>query len=58
MRSSVPVSSMCFWGLKEYPAGEELWGPATKTPNFDGQTAVRVPYASMEVIQTGFPDGG
>jgi hypothetical protein len=46
------------WGRQVFPASDELWGTATKTPNFQyGQSAVRVPYASMAVIQTGFPDG-
>ncbi len=46
------------WCDTQYPASDELWGPATKGALGNGQTVVRVPYSSMEVIQAGFPDGG
>jgi hypothetical protein len=47
------------WGLSQFPAANELWGTATKTPNFQyGQTAVRIPYAAMDVLQASMPDGG
>ena len=47
------------WTELQYPAADELWGTITNTPNIGyGQSVVRMPYTSMEVIQTGFPDGG
>ena len=47
------------WAELQYPAADELWGTITTTTQIaSGQTVLRIPYTSMEVIQTGFPDGG
>jgi len=41
-----------------FPSADGLWGIASRTVAAGKSTIVRFPYASMEVIQTGFPDGG
>jgi len=41
-----------------FPMADELWGLASRTVAAGKSTIVRFPYTSMEVIQTGFPDGG
>jgi hypothetical protein len=58
-RSKLPEDFQ--WGVRAFTTSDRLWGAVAKTYiTQSADTLAQVPYAAMEVVQTGFPkpDGG